>query len=289
MVLEEELHELRQARPQQRIGPHAKQRRIRLEQMQMRVHALRCLHVFIAEPHVIQNDPVATERLLVAAEHAVVGVRLDELEDRDRLAQARGVVGRAIVLGERIDGECLRVDMLALVRGLAVGVHHPEHAAMRGIEEMRGEIDGRPVHHPEKLRATQHRVCGGERPQNPGVEDAPFRCVALRLAILEDQPHEAAMPLVDCLMHPVRQDAIDQLAPQLRAQRRHRWHRGKRGFSRHGVLRGPIRGCDESAQCAAERLRRNAGRPAASSWHGPRAGSRCSWPRECACRTTHNR
>ena len=222
-----------------RVRPHRVKRGVRLEQMKMHVHALPLIRVLFAQTYVAEQGPLAGERLLVAAVLAIVRMCLDEAEERDGRLEAACVAGRAKVLGERIDGEALRVHMLAGLNGLSAGIQHPEHAAMHRVDEMAREVRRGSIRHLAIAGIAELAIRRREGPQEARMQDGALRRVLMPLTISCDQAHHATVALVGSLLHPKSEDPARQLFFHLRAEGT------QRRFSRHAPLARRDRDCVE--------------------------------------------
>ena len=187
-VVEEDLDQRGDAAAQKGVGPGAEEVGVGLQQVEMGVHAAGLVLVHLAEAHVGQSGPVAEEGLVVAAAALVGRVVLHQPLDADGLGEALGIAGRAVVLAERVDGERLGVDVLAVVQRRAGGRHRPEDAAVERIEEVGAEVVHGVLGHLEVGLLAKDAVGGGERPQDTGVEHRAPRRVRVALPLPPTRP-----------------------------------------------------------------------------------------------------
>ena len=181
--------------------------------MEVRVHRLRRVGVLLAQANVGEGGPGSREGLDVAAMHRVDGVLLDHPVQALRPGQRLlGVAAPlADVLGEGVDGECLRVDLLLGVHRRAVRGDAPEHPPMDRVPEGAAEGLVGPICLVAPPVRTQHPARGREGPQDACVEDAPLGRAPDQPVVPVDAPDEPAVLSVDRAVGPVREDVIGQL------------------------------------------------------------------------------
>ena len=190
--MEEEIEAVAERGRHPRIRARVQQRRIRLEEVEVGVHRSARVEVDLAQPLVGRERPVALVVLAVAAVPRVAPVPLDQVEERRRKVERTPEAAGPVVLGERVDGERLRVELLARVARRAAVIHRPVHAAVIGIHEVPRHVLVRPIGDRARIRVLVERRGPRERPEDARVQDHALVGGRIDAQVVADEAAEAA-------------------------------------------------------------------------------------------------
>ena len=134
-VLFEDRNELAKTLLKKGILPYAVKACVGLEDMQMRVHGLAFVGIFVAKAHVFDLRPFTGECFEIASADCVKAVFFYRIEHLDRIFESLSVACRAVQLRQSVYSECYRVDLLFCVLRRLVRVQRPVCASEFGVVE----------------------------------------------------------------------------------------------------------------------------------------------------------
>ena len=189
---------------------NAQERSVALDDVEMGVHCLRRVGVFVAQAHVGYGLPVACGCLDVAALNAIAAVGLDNAEEIHCKGE-RLLVGRnAVIFREAVNHEADGVELLLCIGGSAVGIHTPVRSAEFAVDEVLHDVIFRTGCVLKVLGTAQHAVGGGESPEDAGVEDGALCGIGVE-AVVAVAAAIVTAARIRHFLHPVGKDIFGQV------------------------------------------------------------------------------
>nr|GFD37109.1 hypothetical protein [Tanacetum cinerariifolium] len=150
---------------------------------------------------------VAGVSLEIAAAVGVEGVGFDGAVQRLGVAQGGVFSAGPVVLGQAVEAERQRVNLLFGIERPALVIDRPVHAAVRCIQKVRHEVRVGPPGHGQVAGLRLVPVSGRKRPQDARVQHRAFGGQAVGLVVVVELAVEAAVLGVGHAGGPVGQDA----------------------------------------------------------------------------------
>ena len=119
---------------------------------------------------------IAGQHLAVIALGVVVHFLFQRAEDADGGVEALFIARGTEVLGQTIDGIGLRVGLLDVAVGSAIGINGPEHAAIALVDEVVDIVLLHAVGHRLVVAVAIQAIGGGEGPEHSCAHDGTLGC-----------------------------------------------------------------------------------------------------------------
>ena len=202
--VKEYMHQVHDIGAQAFVGPHTVEIGIWLNDVQVGVHRLGAVGVFVAQTHVVDRTPVAGHGLDISPLGRITAAGLDATVKVDCLVKCLAVAGGPDILAKAVDHETDGVELFLCVKRHPVGCQAPIHPAVLTVDEMRHDIVEHPVGGLEIFLAAGSAVCRRECPQQAAVEYGAFRSVIIEAVATVAATVEPAATVMHTV-NPVRQ------------------------------------------------------------------------------------
>ena len=193
--------------------------RIWLNDMEMRVHGLVLIRVFLAQPHVGYRLPVSGHCLEIAVLYIVKTIFFNVIEKSERVVLRLFVPGRACIFAQSVDGESESVNLLFSVERPALAVQAPENSAVFLVIEAVDDFAFCAGCSLDIFFLAEHPESRRKRPQDACVEDGSFRSVRVCAPVAADSAYESTMLCINALLHPERQYVVLEFLQRFFAQK----------------------------------------------------------------------
>ena len=174
--------------------------------MQMGVHCLTFVLVFIAKTHIGNLSPFSGKSLAIAILHRIKAILLDILKQTNGIFQSLGITRGTMIFAQTIDGKADSIDLFLCIQWVTFIIERPVNAAELPVIEMIYHIAFGTHCRRQVFFFLQQTVGCRESPENTGIQYSTFFCFRHQDSGSRDTAIKATVRLVCHLVQPKRKN-----------------------------------------------------------------------------------
>jgi len=182
--------------------------------MQMGVHCLTFVLVFIAKTHIGNLSPFPGKSLAIAILHRIKAILLDILKQTNGIFQSLGITRGTMIFAQTIDGKADSIDLFLCIQWVTFIIERPVNAAELPVIEMIYHIAFGTHCRRQVFFFLQQTVGCRESPQDAAAKDCTPPGVGYQFA-RSGHAAEKSSSRVNHLPRPEREDIIAELFGEL--------------------------------------------------------------------------
>ena len=170
--------------------------------MQVGVHGLTFVLVFIAKTHIGNLSPLAGKSLAIAILHRVEAMLFDILKQADGIFQSLSITRGTMIFAQPVDGKADGIDLLLRIQWVAFAIERPVDTAELAVIEMIYHIAFGTRCRRQVFFLLQQTVGCRESPENTGIQYSTLFCFRHQDSGSRDAAIEATVRFIRHPVHP---------------------------------------------------------------------------------------